>query len=312
MPQYDKLVAYHNGQIVPLSEVRVSIFDNAIMLGDMIYEMTRTFNHKPFHLDRHLARLETSLKMTCINCGLSRKELERITMEVLEANLAAFEDEVDIFIRHDISRGPQKYYARMVPGEVQPTVIVACVPLIEYLARVADAFDTGLHAVVPSQRAIPARYLDPKAKTRTRLHYQMANIQAEHMEHGAWAVMVDEHGFIAEGTSSNFAIIKDEVIYTPAGRNSLRGICRGYVGELACELGLGYVETNIEPYDVLEADEAFFTASSYCIVPVSQFDFRPVGEGKPGPVVKRLLDEWGSRVGVDIVAQSKLMAEKYV
>ena len=64
MPQYDKLVAYHNGQIIPLSEVRLSIFDNAIMLGDMIYEMTRTFAHQPFLLDRHLERLETSLKMT--------------------------------------------------------------------------------------------------------------------------------------------------------------------------------------------------------------------------------------------------------
>jgi branched-chain amino acid aminotransferase len=200
----------------------------------------------------------------------------------------------------------------MVPDQMGPTVIIACVPLIEYLARVADAFDVGIHAVVPSQRAIPARYLDPKAKTRTRIHYQMANIQAEHMEHGAWAVMIDEHGYIAEGTSSNFGIIKDDVVYSPAGRNCLRGICRGYIGELAQEIGLGYVETNIEPYDVLEADEAFFSASSYCMVPVSQFDFRPVGEGKPGPVVKRLLDEWSRRVGVDIVGQSKAMAEKYV
>ena len=81
---------------------------------------------------------------------------------------------------------------------------------------------------------------------------------------------------------------------------------------MAADLGLGYVEANIEPYDVLEADEAFFSASSYCLVPVSRFEFRPIGEGKPGPVVKRLLGEWSSRVGVDIVAQCKAMANKYV
>jgi branched-chain amino acid aminotransferase len=115
MPQYDKLVAYHNGKIVPLSEVRVSIFDNAIMLGDMIYEMTRTFNHKPFLLDRHLDRLETSLKMTCMNCGLSRRELDRISMEVLEANLPAFEDDVDIFIITTFRAGRRSTTLRWCP-----------------------------------------------------------------------------------------------------------------------------------------------------------------------------------------------------
>jgi len=312
MPQYDKLVAYHNGQIIPLSEVRLSIFDNAIMLGDMIYEMTRTFAHQPFLLDHHLERLETSLKMTYMDCGLTMKEIERLTLQVLEANLPALEDDVDVFIRHDISRGPQKFYGKMLPGQMHPTVMIACIPLIEYLARVAEAFDTGLHAVVPNQQAIPARFLDPKAKTRTRLHYQMANLQAERLEHNSWAILIDEHGFLAEGTSSNFAIIKDEVIYTPHGRNILRGVSRDYIKELAADLGLGYVEANIEPYDVLEADEAFFSASSYCLVPVSRFEFRPIGEGKPGPVVKRLLGEWSSRVGVDIVAQCKAMANKYV
>jgi branched-chain amino acid aminotransferase len=312
MPQYDKLVAYHNGQIIPLREVKLSIFDNAIMLGDMIYEMTRTFAHQPFLLDRHLGRLETSLKMTYMDCGLTIKQIEALTLQVLEANLPALEDDVDVFIRHDISRGPQRFYSKMLPGQMHPTVMIACIPLVEYLGRVADAFDTGLHAVVPCQHAIPSRYLDPKAKTRTRIHYQLANLQAERLDPASWAVLVDEHGFLAEGTSSNFAIIKDEVIYTPMGRNILRGVSRSYIEELAADLGLGYVEANIEPYDVLEADEAFFSASSYCMVPVSRFEFRPVGEGKPGPVVKRLLAEWSRRVGVDIVAQAKTMAREYV
>lgn len=311
MPKYDQLKAYYNGNIVPVSEARVSIFDNAVMLGDMVYEMTRTFNHRPFLMDRHMDRLMTSLKLTCMDCGLTRKELEKLTLEVLEANLPALEDEVDVFIRHDLSRGPLPMYSRLVGGKVGPTLSVACIPLTDYLARVADTFGGGLHAVVPRQQAIPSRLLDPKAKTRTRLHYQMANIQAERMEHGAWAVLVDEHGFLAEGTSSNFAMIKDGVIYTPEGRNILRGISRGYIKDLAADLGLGYVERNIEPYDVLDADEAFFSASSYCMVPVTRFEFHPVGDGKPGPIVKRLLQEWSKRVGVDIVAQCKAMAEKY-
>lgn len=306
MPQYDQLKAYYNGSIVPLSEVRLSIFDFLA-----VYEMTRTFNHKPFLLDRHLARLQKSARLAEIECGLTLAEIEKLTLEVVEANLPAVEDSVDLFIRHDLTRGPMRHYTRFVPESHGPALIISCTPLTDYLGRVAKAFDAGLHAVVPTQQAIPSRYLDPKAKTRSRQHYQSANIQAERIDHGAWAVMLDEHGFLTEGTSANFFIVRDGAIISPRGRNILRGVSRSYVQELATGLGLEYLEADIEPYDVMEADEAFFSATSYCLVPVSRFEFRPIGDGKPGPVVKRLLQEWSRRVGVDIVGQSKAMAEQY-
>ena len=191
------------------------------MLGDMVYEMTRTFAHQPFMLDAHLDRLMASCRFTGIEPGLSRQEVEEVSLELLALNEPFVEPEVDLFIRHDISRGTMAHYERCVlppqkptaPG--QATVIIACIPLIEYLGRAATYFDGGLHAVVPAQQAIPARYLDPKCKTRSRLHYQMANLQARRLDPEAWAVMVDEHGHIAEGTSSNFHIVKNGAIYTP-------------------------------------------------------------------------------------------------
>lgn len=312
MPQYDKLIAYHNGAMVPLSDLRVSIFDSVVMMGDMVYEMTRTFAHKPFLLDRHLDRLQTSMAMAEIDCGLSRQELETLSLNVLEANLPFLESELDFVIRHDISRGPVSYYHRYLPGQVCPTVIISCYPLVELIARVAQAFDTGVHAVVPVQQAIPSRYLDPKAKTRSRLHYQMANLQASRVDPNAWAVMVDERGCLAEGTSSNFFLVRDGVIYSPESHNILRGVSRSYVAELAADLGYGFEERSFEPYDVLTADEAFFTASTFCLVPATRFNCRPIGDGVVGPVVKALLAGWGRRVGVDIVAQAKLAAEEHV
>lgn len=311
MPQYDKMQMYHNGEIKPLYEAKLPIWDSINMLGDGVFEMTRTFAHKPFQLDPHLDRLYRSMKLAEIDPGISQEQLRDISLQVLELNKPYLEPELDFFIRHDVSRGTVPYYARCTNSKVQPTVIVAAVPLIEYVARVSWAFDEGIHAVVPVQRSIPSYYLDPKLKTRSRLHYQMANLQAQRVDPRAWAVMMDEHGFLTEGTSSNFHLIKGDTVYTPEGRNILRGISRSYVAELADAIGLKYVEKNLEPYDVHAADEAFFTASSYCMVPVSRFDCRPIGSGKPGPVVKSLLDEWSRRVGVDIVAQSKL-AEKYL
>ncbi|MCE5239204.1 aminotransferase class IV [bacterium] len=317
MPQYDKLQIYFNGEFEPLSEARLSIFDHGVMLGDMVYEMTRTFAHKPFMLDAHLDRLMASCRFTGINPGLSRQEVEEVSLRLLALNEPFVEPEVDLFIRHDISRGTMAHYERCVlppqkptaPG--QATVIIACIPLIEYLGRAAAYFDGGLHAVVPPQQAIPARYLDPKCKTRSRLHYQMANLQARRLDPEAWAVMVDEHGHIAEGTSSNFHIVKNGAIYTSQGRNVLRGCSRQYVARLADQLGIPCHEANIEPYDVLNADEAFFTASSYCLCPATRFNFQPIGDGQVGPVVKSLLRQWSENVGVDLVAQAKLMAEQY-
>ena len=316
MPQYDKLQIYFSGEFKPLSEARLSIFDHGVMLGDMVFEMTRTFAHQPFMLDAHLDRLVASCRFIDVDPGLTRQQIKDLSLQLLAMNEPFVEPELDLFIRHDISRGTVSYYescaftARTPASAKGPTVIICCIPLVEYLGRTAPYYETGLHAVVTPQRAIPSRYLDPKSKTRSRLHYQMANLQAARMDPGAWAVILDEQGYIAEGTSSNFHIVKDGALYTSEGHNILRGCCRSYVAQLADELGLPHHEANIEPYDVVNADEAFFTASSYCLCPVTKFDFRPVGDGKVGPMAKRLLAKWSENVGVDIVGQAKLVAER--
>lgn len=311
MPQYDQLRAYFNGELVPLAEARVSIFDNALIYGDMVFEMTRSFAKQPFMLDKHLDRLFASLKLLEIDCGLTRAELERVTLETVEANLGCLEDDLDYYIMHDISRGPVSYFGKAFPEGPRPTVIVAIWPMIAHIARVADEYETGVHAVVTSQRAIPARYLDPKAKTRSRLHYQMANLQAARYGHDAWAVLLDEQGFIAEGTSCNFFIVKNGVLYTSEPRNILRGVSRGFVFELADSLGIPCQAGQFEPYDVLQADEAFFTATSFCLLPATKFEGQPVGNGQVGPITKALLTEWGHHVGVNIVAQAREMRDRY-
>ena len=86
MPQYDKLQIYFNGEFKPLSEAKLSIFDHGVMLGDMVFEMTRTFNHQPFMLDAHLDRLMASCKVSEIDPGLSRAELGDLSRQIVEMN----------------------------------------------------------------------------------------------------------------------------------------------------------------------------------------------------------------------------------
>ena len=102
-------VVYFNGEYVPEREARVSIFDSALMFGDMVFEMTRTFGGRPFRLRDHLERLYLSLRLLEIDCGLSIDDMERISLETLERNRPTEADDVDWFIMHDVSRGPLSY-----------------------------------------------------------------------------------------------------------------------------------------------------------------------------------------------------------
>ena len=82
------------------------------------------------------------------------------------------------------------------------------------------------------------------------------------------------------------------------------------VFDLGRELGIPVIEEDLQPYDLYTADEAFFTSTSPCVLPVTRVDRRPIGAGKPGPVVARLLAAWSETVGVDIVAQAKEYASR--
>jgi branched-chain amino acid aminotransferase len=187
-----------------------------------------------------------------------------------------------------------------------PNVIIADFPLRWTVAGMGILFDTGINAVITSQRAIPAQFLDPKVKNRSRIHYLMANIEVSNYGgKNNWALLLDPDGFIAEGTGDNFFIVKDNVIITPEPRNILRGISRAYIFELAQKLGLPCIEKNIEPYDVITADEAFMTGTPFCILPVSSLNSVPIGDEPMEKITRQLLDAWSREVGVDIVGQIK-------
>ena len=254
---------YFNGDFIPESEARISIFDCALMYGDMVFEMTRTFRQQPYRLRHHLERLYDSLKYARIDCGLSIDEMEAATHATLERNLPAL-DGVDCQIMHDVTRGALPLYDAIVREGTAPIVTINVFPLYRHVGGMAGKYDTGVHMVVPPQRSVPARYLDPKAKTRSRLHYKIAELQAANMEEGAQALLTDEHGFLTEGTGNNFFMVRDDEVLTPKGRDILRGVSRGACIELARGLGLTVRETDIEPYDVRQADEAWFTSTTIC------------------------------------------------
>ena len=295
---------YFNGNFVEESEAKISIFDSALMFGDMVFEMTRSFNKKQFKLREHLERLFLGLKILHINIDLKIEDLESICHETIEINEKVFSKTDEHRLMINISRGPLGIYAPVFGGVIEPTIIVADFPLKWTLSGMSSLYETGINAVIPSQRAIPSHLMDPKIKNRSRLFYQMANIEvSKHAGDNNWALLLDTDGYITEGTGDNFFIVKDEKIYTPEGRNILRGISRNYIFELAKEKGIDCIEKNIEPYDVYDADEAFMTGTPFCLLPTTSLNGVDIGEGKMGNISNQLLEAWSKNVGLDIKSQ---------
>jgi branched-chain amino acid aminotransferase len=300
-------VVYFNGEFVPESEAKISIYDSALMFGDMVFEMTRSFNGAQFKLREHIDRLFVGLSILRIEIDLTKDQLEKACLETIERNKPFFAKDDEHRLMIDVSRGLLGIYQGIEGLEKGPNVIIADFPLRWTVSSMGPLFETGINAVIPSQRAIPSSLMDPKIKNRSRLFYLMANIEVSSVEgDNNWALLLDTDGFISEGTGDNFFIVKGNNVITPEGRNILRGISRNYVLEELCsETGLIPIEKNIEPYDVYTADEAFMTGTPFCMLPVTSLNGIDIGDGKVGPVFKKLLRSWGKNVGVDIEAQIK-------
>jgi branched-chain amino acid aminotransferase len=297
-------LVYFNGDFIPEAEARLSIYDSALMFGDMVFEMTRRVQ---FKLRDHLERLYTGLKVLRIDVQLTIDEMEDAVQETILRNAPCFAIDDEHRVMIDVTRGLLGIYQGIVGVPTGSNVIIAVFPLRWTVAGMGKLFDLGINAVIPSQRTIPAHLLDPKVKNRSRLHYMMANIEVSRVEgENNWALLLDPDGFITEGTGDNFFIVKNGLLISPEPRNILRGISRAYVlEELALQLAIPCAEKNIEPYDVLTADEAFMTATPFCILPVTSLNGVRIGEGGMGPISRRLLDQWGKNVGVDIPGQIK-------
>ena len=300
-------VVYWNGEFVPEREARVSIYDSALMFGDMVFEMTRSFKGVQFKLREHIERLMAGVKILRIPLNMSIEKIEDACLSTVEANKQMFAPDDEHRLMIDVTRGLLGIYQGIIGVKPGCNLIIADFPLRWTVANMGPLFDNGINAVITSQRAIPAQFLDPKIKNRSRIHYLMANIQASLFAgDNNWALLLDQDGFIAEGTGDNFFIVKNGTVITPEGRNILRGISRAYVmDELCPQLGLPVIEKNIEPYDVHTADEAFMTGTPFCLLPVTSLDGLSIGSGKPGVVTLKLLEQWGLNTGVDIAGQIK-------
>lgn len=290
--------AYFKGEWMPFSQVKIDPMDRGFTVGDVVFDVARTFNGKSFRMEDHIQRLYRSLKFVRIDPGLSAKEMLDISEEVVQRNDHLRAEVGDFTITQFVTRGPGNSSRSAGP----PTVCVKVAPI--GFGRFADLFKDGAHGVITRTRSYPVESLDPKVKNYSRMNFNLADLEAADVDPEAWPILTDADGSLTEGTGYNVFLVTDGVIRTPGDRNILQGVSRGMVFDLARQLNIPLVEEDLQPYDLYTADEAFFSGTSPCVLPVSKVDQREIGDGRPGPIVQQLLSAWSETVGMDIVDQA--------
>jgi len=297
---------YLNGRMVPESQATISIFDIGRLYGAAFYESIRTFGHRLFKLEAHFDRLRSSLAYAGLLGQLDFARVEEAVQQVLEANAGLTDPQDDLWICVEVTPGTGFPMPLAGQGDSVPTVLAWSSPLPH--AEYARCYSEGKSVVTSLYRNIPPQCFEQRCKNRSRLPHFLSKLDGRRVDPQAFALMLDIEGFITEGTGANIFFVRDGRLSTPTTRNILVGVSRQQVIELAGRLGIPVREADLTLYEAYNAQEAFWTTTSYCILPISRIDGRRIGSSWPGPVAGSLLGEWSREVGVDIVGQAQRFA----
>ncbi|HUO89403.1 MAG TPA: aminotransferase class IV [Rhizomicrobium sp.] len=279
-PANAAVLVYLNGDLVPRSEAKVSVFDAGFVVGDGIWEGLRLHKGALLFLDAHMDRLFTGAAAIELDIGRSREALVSEIWRTLKAN--RFED--GVHIRLMITRGP-KSGANQDPRSAlgRPTIVI----LAERKVPSPKLATMGLSLASVSIRCTPAEMFDMRLNSHSRLNLIMALLEA--IRAGAdEALMLDPHGFVSSCNATNFFFVKDGIIRTSTGLYCFNGVTRANVVALCRTHGIGLELGNFPLEDVHAADEAFVTGTFGGITPVRKIDGRMLPNAVPGPATTRL------------------------
>lgn len=268
--------AYLNGVFLPLEEAHVSVLDRGFLFGDGIYEVIPVYGGRLFRLPHHLKRLRNSLAGVRIDNPLNDAEWATMLAELVARNEGS-----DQAVYMKVTRGADRKRDHAFPAGITPTVFAMSTPM-------------------PGTRD-PARETGVRAITLADIRWKLCNIKAitllpnvllrqQAIDAGSVEAILINHGYAIEGAASNLFIVKNGVIITPPNSSALLpGITRDLILELAASHGIPFREGDITEVELFDADEIWLTSSTREISPVVVLDERPVDDGKPGPMWKKMI-----------------------
>jgi branched-chain amino acid aminotransferase len=271
---------YIDGEFYEKENAKISVFDHGLLYGDGIFEGIRFYNGRVFRLEEHIDRLYDSARAICLSIPIDKAAMMAATVETIRRNGLR-----DGYVRLVVTRGDGDLGLNpaLCP---RATIIIIAAKITLYPA---DKYENGLMVVTCSTRRIPHGALSPMVKSLNYLNNVLAKIEAQNAGAGE-GLMLNEQGYVSECTGDNVFIVKNGRLYTPPiSSGALAGVTRAVVLELAAEEGIPVSEPDMTRYDIFTADECFLTGTAAEVIPVVMLDRRDIGDGKPGPITKRLM-----------------------
>jgi branched-subunit amino acid aminotransferase/4-amino-4-deoxychorismate lyase len=266
-----------NGSLLPLSQARLSPLDQGFLYGYGLFETMRAYSGHVFRLEAHLARLRRAAAF--LGLGVDHlPDLSRAVHDTLAANHLS-----NARIRLTLSAGPGEPVPDMTACR-EPTLLITA---RDYVPHADAVYRQGFRAALSTIRRNTRSPLSGM-KSLSYLDNLLARREAR-LAGADEAIMLNEQGLVAEGSTSNVFLVSGNALRTP-GEDSgiLPGVTRGLVLELARSAALGTAEGKIAPGELVSADEAFCTNSLIEIMPITTCDGRAVGRGVPGEITARL------------------------
>lgn len=278
------LWAFFRGELVPLSDARISVTTHAFNYGTAVFEGVRAYwnpeQEQLYGLDllAHYRRLHRSAPILRLELRHSAEELVDITCEMLRRS----QMREDAYIRPILYKSTEAVGVRL--HNLDSDLVIFTLPFGKYIDT-----ESGIRAMVSSWRRNDDNSIPARAKiTGGYVNGAFAKSEAQ-MNGYDEAIMLTHEGHVSEGSAENLFIVRDGVLITPAvSDNILEGITRRHILEVAGDLGIGVLERTIGRTELYQADELFLCGTGAQLAPVVEVDNRPIGAGTPGPITRRL------------------------
>ncbi|WP_456393992.1 branched-chain amino acid transaminase [Nitratifractor sp.] len=273
-----------DGELVPWGEAKVHVLTHTLHYGNAVFEGTRAYQTPDglaiFRLEEHCRRLYNSAKIVAIEPNIDYETVKQAHIELLRSNDFA----QNVYIRPLIylGYGVMGLYHKHAPVQT----MIAAWEWGAYLGE--EGLENGIKCCTSSITRNPNRSTFGKAKAAANyLNSQMAKYEA--VENGFdEALMLDENGFIAEGTGECVFVVRDGKLISPPNDNSLESITQATVLEIARDMGIEIERRNITRDEIYIADEVFLTGTAAEVTPVNSLDHRVIGNGRRGPLTEKL------------------------
>lgn len=273
---------YLNGKFVEKNDAKVSVFDHGFLYGDGVFEGIRSYNRLVFKLSEHVNRLYESAHTLMLNINLSKTQMTKAIVDTLKANKLD-----SAYIRVIVSRGEGDLGLDPRKCTGKPNVIIIADKITLYPK---ELYNKGMEIItVPTVRNHPEA-VNPRIKSLNYLNNILAKIEANNSGYSE-AIMLDHNGYVAECTGDNIFLIKGQEMFTPS-QGRLKGITRDAVIEIARKNKIAVTETLLTRHEVFNADECFLTGTAAEVIPVVKVDGRMIGDGNPGKITNKLMDQF--------------------